>query len=146
MNQDHFKLQRIGRLKERVQANKEINKKTNAIQKVVGVDRTVATLGLISYSSINKNKGHGIALQEELTFRNVPFKQDAGFMELKKKLMENEIERVRLGGEDKESLETARKAFKRMSNVIFVGVDIDRDAVPTGQDFFFAGDLESPDL
>ena len=141
MNQDHFKLERIGKLKERVQARKEINKKMNAIQKTAGgVDRTVATLGLIAYSSINKNKGHDIALKEELMFRSVSFEQDAGFMELKKKLMEHEVERVKA---TTESIDTARKAFRRLSNVIFVGVDIDRVAVPTGQEFFFAEDLES---
>ena len=114
----------------------------NAIQKTIGVDQTVATLGLIAYSSINKNKGHTLALKEELTFREVSFHQDTGFLNLKKLLVANEIERVQ-SSSNNESLDTARKAFKRLSNVIFLGVDVDQQIAPTNKEFAFSEDLET---
>ena len=61
-------------------------------------------------------------------------------MVLKKLLLEHEVERARTSNET--SLDTARKAFRRLSNAIFVGVDIDRIIAPTGKDFIFADDLE----
>lgn len=36
------------------------------LQKIQGVNRTAATLGLLPYSMIAKNKGHQQALEEEL--------------------------------------------------------------------------------
>ena len=122
VHESHYKLERIGKLKENVHHHQEANKKMNAIQKVSGVDRTVATLGLLAYSSINKNKGHEAPLREELLHRKVQSIEGLGFMELKKSLMEHEVKRATT----QEEKNTAKKAFMRLSNAIFVGVDIDR--------------------
>lgn len=114
VHEDHYKVEWISQLKKNVNDHQEANKKLNAIQKgSSGVDRTVATLGLIAYSSINKNKGHDVPLKEELLYRKVHF-EGARFMELKKRLMEHEVKRATT----QESIDTAKKAFTRLSNAI----------------------------
>ena len=138
VHEDHYKVERISQLKKNVNDHQEANKKLNAIQKgSSGVDRTVATLGLIAYSSINKNKGHEAPLKEELLYRKVHFIEGAGFMELKKSLMEHEVKRATT----QESINTAKKAFTRLSNAIFLGVDIDRVNL-AGNEFTLAEDVD----
>ena len=110
----------------------EINKQTN-IQRQAGVDRTSATLGLIAYSSVNKNKGHEAPLKEELLYRGVAFEDSAGFLVLKKLLMEHEINRVG-------SNATASKSFRRLSNAIFIGIETDSGPDPS-YEFALAADL-----
>ena len=94
LQHEHFKAERVGKFKENVHAKMDRNKKLNNIQKQTGVDRTAATLGLLPYSAINKNKGHEMPLKEELIFRGVSFEDSTGFMTLKKLLMSHELERV----------------------------------------------------
>ena len=138
VHEDHYKLERLDKLKQNVNKNQEANKKTNAIQKLSGVTRTVVTQGLIAYSSINKNKGHEPALKEELLFREVPFNDGAGFMALKKSLMVHEEERATT--EEERSI--SKKAFMRLSNAIFVGVDIDSVDI-AGNQFTLAEDVDT---
>ena len=96
------------------------------------MDRTSATLGLIPIASVNKNKGHEPSLKEELLFRGVAFDDNAGFLVLKKLLVAHEIDRVQGDG----------KSFKRLSNAIFIGIDI--DAVPNpSYEFALAEDLQA---
>ena len=133
IHQDHFKGERIGKLKASVHRSKESNKKLNAIQKQTGVDHTATVMGLIPYSSVNKNKGHEQALKEELLFRGVSFDvEKTGFMQLKKLLVDHEAARSKDAG-------CSAKAFKRLSNAIFVGVDIDTTDPHT--DFLLAEDI-----
>ena len=100
-----------------------INKKENVLQKTQGVNRTAATLGLIPYSSITKNKGHQRALEEELEFRNIQFDSSTvTFSKLKKLLSDHEMARVSTNGKEQD-ITAAKKSFKRLSNAIFVGVE-----------------------
>ena len=134
VHQDHFKGKRVGKLKETVHSRKETNKKLNAIQKQTGVDHTATTMGLIPYSSVNKNKGHEQPLKEELLFRGVSFDEKTQFKQLKKLLMDHENERLNDAGE------TSAKAFKRLSNTIFVGIDM--DCTDPNTEFLFADEIE----
>ena len=136
IHQDHFKADRVGKLKDNVHNKKSSNKKLNATQKSSGVDQTAEMLGLIPYSSINKNKGHTMPLKEELIFRGVEFDEEkVGFMELKKLLINHELERMKSSGDG--AMAAAKKNFQRLSNTIFVGVDIDRRPA----DFVLAEDI-----
>ena len=120
---DHFKIERVGKLKERVHAKGSINKKENALQKIRGVNRTAATLGLLPYSSVAKNKGHQAALEAELAFRGVAFEpEETTFNRLKKLLSEHEVKRVSADGNEQD-ITAAKKAFKKLSGAIFVGLD-----------------------
>ena len=81
---------------------------------------------------VNKNKGHEQALKEELLFRGVSYADGAGFLQLKKLLVNHELSRSNDAG-------AAAKSFKRLSNAIFVGIDIDRTEPDTV--FFLAEDI-----
>ena len=121
---DHFKGVRVGRLKAKVHTKGNINKKENALQKSQGVNRTAATLGLIPYSSVAKNRGHQAALEEELLFRKIKF--DSGgstlFNKLKKLLLDHELARVSTTGNEQD-ISAAKKSFRKLSNAIFIGIE-----------------------
>ena len=119
----HFKGDRVGRLKDRVHDKGNLNKKENILQKTQGVNRTAATLGLLPYSIVAKNKGHQPALQEELAFRRVEFDpSNTTFSKLKKLLSDHEVARVSAAGNEQD-IAAAKKAFRKLSNAIFVGTE-----------------------
>ena len=64
MNEDHYKKEQVGKLKERVQAAGDSNRKTNKIQQSEGVDRTAKVMGLIPYSKLKRKGGHESALKQ----------------------------------------------------------------------------------
>ena len=120
---DHFKLQRVGRLKDKVHDKGNVNKKENILQKAHGVNRTAATLGLLSYSSITKSRGHQQSLEDELIFRGVSFvSADITFNKLKRLLSDHEIARVSTAGNEQD-IAAAKKAFKKLSSTVFVGLE-----------------------
>ena len=113
----------MGRLKATAHAKGNTNKKENVLQKSHGVNRTAATLGLLPYSSIAKNRGHQRALEEEVLYRRIEF--DAAnitFSRLKKLLCDHEIARVAAIGNPQDK-EVATKSFKKLSNAIFIDIE-----------------------
>ena len=121
---DHFKKDCVRKLNERVHLKGNINKKENIMQKVHGVNRTAATLGLLPYSSIMKNKGHQQALEEELIFRKVSFDaEEISFNKLKKLLADHEAARVSTTIGNEQDIAAAKKSFKKLSNVMFAGIE-----------------------
>ena len=119
MRSQHYRDQRLQKVKDDALEKLNNNKKDNAVQLKSGVDRTFAVEGLFPYGKLVK-KLHFDALKVELMFRGCTEDEvkQLGITQMKNKLKELEIQRVADGNNTKEK-ETALKAFKPLSTALF---------------------------
>jgi hypothetical protein len=120
MRQEHFKQERVDKLKQDALAKVHKNKKENALQKKVGVDRTHAMEGLFPYGKLVKEL-HLDALKVELLHRGCT-EEDIDKMKItarKAMLKEMECERLNDHLASEAEKEAATKAFKPLSGALF---------------------------
>jgi hypothetical protein len=107
----------VEKLKQDALAKVHKNKKENALQKKVGVDRTHTMEGLFPYGKLVRRLHHE-ALKVELVFRGCSEEQvnDLTITQRKNKLKELELHRTK---DDAIEKEAANRAFKPLSGALF---------------------------
>jgi hypothetical protein len=93
------------------------NKKDNALQKKVGVDRTHTMECLFPYEKL-VIRLHMDALKVELLFRGCSEEEDNAMKKKERKNKLKELELIRVG-DDAIEKEAATKAFKPLSTTVF---------------------------
>jgi hypothetical protein len=117
IQQDHYKHERVEKLKEVAMTKSGKNKMPNAIQQKSGTTKTLDTMGFVAYGRVKKAAHHG-ALIQELVHRGVCTVEEANatnFTELKRLLKDNEIARLK----ETEDKEVANRGFQPLSEALF---------------------------
>jgi hypothetical protein len=119
MREDHFKQERLLKMKTAALRKVNKNKTENALQQKTGVDRTHTSQGLFPYGKLVKRL-HFDALKVELLFRGCCSEEeinDLTITQRKNRLKELEIER--LEDFDAAAKDMATRAFKPLSGALF---------------------------
>jgi hypothetical protein len=121
---EHFKHERVEKLKQVATNKSNVNKKENDRQKKTGVDRTLGEQGFFAYGALKKAIHHG-PIKEELVHRGVCTMEQANlqtkewnYSELKKMLKAHEIHRLK----DTDNKAFAIKGFQPLSGAVFQSV------------------------
>jgi hypothetical protein len=117
MRQAHYKLERVEKQVQDTMDKINKNKKDNALQKKVGVDRTYTMEGLFPFGKLVARL-HMDALKVELLFRACSEEEVNGMTITQRKNKLKELELIRTA-DDAIEKEAAYKSFKPLSTAIF---------------------------
>jgi hypothetical protein len=115
MRTAHFKEEREEKLVQDTLEKINKNRKENALQRKVGVDRTHTMVGIFPFGKLVARL-HMDALKVELLFRACSEEEVNGMTITQRKNKLKELELLRVGDDEKEA---ATKAFKPLSMAVF---------------------------